>query len=285
MSTRLVVFDFDGTLTDIAAEGAAFEAAYAAAVGGLFGEARLEVYRECLAAVRAQAPELGWNMGGGVTAPGDADPYISASLAFARFCTELKLPLLGGADARSAALRGELSGQLYSHAYGSLQPAFRADAGAVLAEAQRRAPHVRIVTNSATDKVVRKLAALRLPRPVGVSGNARKFEVCEPTARGFGVGGLGHAWQVPGLEREVLPRRGRYFDVMAEVWADTGTTPAETLVVGDIVELDLVLPGLLGAKVHYVERERTHAYEANILHAFGERASRGALTGALERVR
>lgn len=138
MSTRLVVFDFDGTLTDIAAEGAAFEAAYAAAVGGLFGEARLEVYRECLAAVRAQAPELGWNMGGGVTAPGDADPYISASLAFARFCTELKLPLLGGADARSAALRGELSGQLYSHAYGSLQPAFRADAGAVLAEAQRR---------------------------------------------------------------------------------------------------------------------------------------------------
>lgn len=284
MSTRLVVFDFDGTLTDIAVEGAEFEAAYAAAIAGLFGAERVPAFAACLAAVRAEAPELGWNMAGGTTAPGDADPYISASLAFARLCATERFPLLSGDDPKAAALRGEVSGQLYTLAYGALAPAFRSDAARVITEAMRRAPHVRIVTNSSTDKVAKKLRSLALPRPLGVAGNARKFEVCEPSARGFGIGGVGPVWQVPGLERAILPRRGRYFDVLAEVWADTGTTPAETLVVGDIVELDLVLPGLLGAKVHYVERAASHAYEAAILHAFGERASRGSLAAALERI-
>lgn len=285
MPTRLLVFDFDGTLTDIADEGTQFQAAYAQAVAGLFGDARLQRYRECLQRVHTEAPELGWDMGGGTTAPGDADPYISASLAFAHFCELEKLPLLSGDEPKARALRAELSGQLYQAAYGSLKPAFRPETARVLNEAQHAAPHVRIVTNSATDKVAKKLRNVELSRPVGVVGNARKFEVCEPTARGYGIGGVGWLWQVPGLARAVLPRRGRYFDVLAEVWADTGTTPAETLVVGDIVELDLVLPGLLGAKVHYVERAHTHAYEAAVLHAFGERASRGSLSDALSRVR
>lgn len=281
MAVRLIVFDFDGTLTDIADEGAQFEAAYEAAVAGLLGRDRVAPFRDALVRVRAGAPELGWDMGGGITAPGDADPYISASLAFAELCRAEKLPLLGGDDAKAAALRGEVSGQLYQLAYGALRPAFRPDAAAVLTAALARFEHVRIVTNSSTDKVAKKLRELALPRPLGVAGNARKFEVCEATARGLGIGGVGPVWQVAGLHRPVLPRRGRYFDVLAEVWADTDTTPAQTLVVGDIVELDLVLPGLLGAHVHYVERAHTHAYEAEILRTFGNRATRGGLAGAL----
>lgn len=51
------------------------------------------------------------------------------------------------------------------------------------------------------------------------------------------------------------------------------------------MELDLVLPGLLGASVHYVDRERTRSYESAILRAFGERATMGrALSDVLSRL-
>lgn len=281
MTVRLVVFDFDGTLTDIADEGAQFETAYQTAVSGLFGADRLPIYLRCLEAVRAAAPELGWDMGSGTTAPGDADPYITASLAFARFCDTVELPLLAGSEPKAVALRAQVSGALYQSAYGSLRPAFRPDAEAVLNVALRRAPHVRIITNSATAKVAHKLRHLKLDRPLGVAGDARKFEVSEPVCSGYGIGGVASVWQLASLTRTLLPRRGRYFDVLAEVWRDTGTTPQETLVVGDIVELDLVLPGLLGARVHYVERDRTHAYEDEVLHALRDRASRGAALSAV----
>ena len=270
MAVRLVVFDFDGTLTDIRSEGAEFAAAYEERVLQLFGADRRDAWRAALASVYADAPELGWDMGSGATAPGDADPYIAATLALARFCDTLRLPLLSGDD-KAKKLRGDLGGALYQAAYGAPHAAFRPEAREVVEAVTRQVPHVRIVTNSSTAKVTDKLKALALTRPMGVAGDARKFEVGEPAGRGHGIGGVAAKWWVPGLERPILPRRGRYFDVLAEVWADTGTTPAETLVVGDIVELDLVLPGLLGAHVHHVRRATTHAYEAAILEAFGPR--------------
>lgn len=285
MAIRLVVFDFDGTLTDIAAEGAQFAAAYEARIARLFGADRLGAWREAVVAVGAEAPELGWDMGSGATAPGDADPYITATLALARFCTALDLPILAGNGEKALKTRGELGGALYQAAYGDIVTTFRREARDVVEAAVRAVDHVRIVTNSSTAKVTEKVRGLRLPLPLGVAGDARKFEVGEPTRRGRGIGGVPATWAVSGLQRPILPRRGRYFDVLSEVWDDTGVSPAETLVVGDIVELDLVLPGLLGAHVHYVERARSHAYEAAILGAFGARAERSAsLDAVLDRL-
>ena len=285
MSTRLVIFDFDGTLTDIAAEGAEFEAAYARAVGQLFGEDRLPAFRQALADVVAAAPELGWDMGSGATAPGDADPYIAATLALARFARAARLPILGDDDPRHAAVRSELGGALYHAAYASITPTFRPEAREVIEAAAARVPHVRIVTNSSTAKVVEKMRVLQLRVTLGVDGDARKFEVSEPTVRDAAMEAVPTTWALESLRRPVLPRRGRYFDVLSRVWAETGTTPSETLVVGDIVELDLVLPGLLGASVHFVERPRAHAYESELLARFGLRAGRSAsLRGVLDRL-
>ena len=285
MPLRLIIFDFDGTLTDIGREGDQFEAAYEGMVLRIFGQDRREAWRTAIAGVRADAPELGWDMGSGAAAPGDADPSIAATLALGRFCTELDLPTLSGEDPKARKTRGELGGALYQAAYGALHPAFREDTVRVLEAAMAAVPFVRVVTNSSTAKVTEKLRPLGLSRPIGVAGDARKFEISEPTTQGFGIGGVGSVWQVPGLRRPIQPRRGRYFDVLADVWRDTGTTPQETLVVGDIVELDLVLPGLLGASVHYVARERTHSYESAILRAFGEKATMGrALSDVLTRL-
>jgi FMN phosphatase YigB (HAD superfamily) len=285
MSIRLLVFDFDGTLTDIEAEGTQYERAYTRAVLSLFGEHRAAAWRAAQAAVLADAPELGWNMAGGATAPGDADPYISGTLALSRFARSEALPVLGSEDPRHADLLGALGGALYQQAYASLTPTFRPETKRVIEAAFAAVPHVRIVTNSSTAKVTEKMRHLGLDRCPTVDGDARKFEVSEPTADPAGMAALEAEWRVPSLRRAVLPRRGRYFDVLRRVWAETGTTPAETLVVGDIVELDLVLPGLLGARVHFVERPRAHAYEGELLARFGDRAARSpTLEGVLPRL-
>jgi FMN phosphatase YigB (HAD superfamily) len=273
MSTRLVVFDFDGTLTDIAAEGAAFEAAYAERLLALIGTRHAADWARACADVREAAPELAWDMGTGPAAPADADPYIVATMALRRLP-----PALLPEPAE------KLGGALYAEAYGAVAPAFRPDAAEVLAAAQARVEHVRVVTNASTAKAARKLAHLGLPRPLAVVGDAQKFVLAAPTASGFGIEDVPDAWPVPGLARPVRPRRGRYFDALAGVWGETGTTPAETLVVGDIWELDLALPSLLGASVHLLERERTHAYERAGIAAAGARGRSGrALADVLAR--
>jgi hypothetical protein len=65
---------------------------------------------------------------------------------------------------------------------------------------------------------------------------------------------------VPALDRPVYLRRGAYFEALCAT-----TFPMEqTLVCGDIWELDLALPAALGAQVHLIERAApfaTYRYE------------------------
>lgn len=272
------MFDFDGTLTDIGAEGAAFERAYADRLLQLVGRDRSAEWEAACAAVRDAAPELAWDMGTGPAAPADADPYVVATMALRRFGAGVEV-------LRDPRVLDALGGALYAQSYATVEPAFRPDAAAVLRAAQERVEHVRIVTNASTGKATKKLQKLGLPRPLGVVGDAGKFVVGEPTLDGYGIGGVAEAWHLPGLDRAVRPRRGRYFDALAHVWRDTGTRPAETLVVGDIWELDLALPSLLGAHVHLLERARTHAYERAGIAAVGARGACGTtLTGVLDRL-
>lgn len=281
MSVRLVIFDFDGTLTDIRREGPEFEAHYEAGLLAVMGRERREAWAAAKEKVGALAPELAWDMGTGPAAPADADPYIVATMALVELCAAEKIPVLNADTDAARKLRGDLGGALYGAAYGAMAPHFREDAGAVLDTVCQRVPHVRVVSNSATTKVVRRLATLRLARPLVVAGDARKFDLVEPTRGGFGIGGVGEEWFVPGLTRPIRPRRGRYFDRLAAIWEETGTTPAETLVVGDIFELDLALPALLGAQVHLLERPRTHPYERAAVESLG---GRGAVSEALSDV-
>jgi hypothetical protein len=79
----------------------------------------------------------------------------------------------------------------------------------------------------------------------------------------------------------MLLGRGRYLDVLASIWAETGTGPEETLVCGDIFELDLGLPAEMGAHVHLIRRETTYAYERDAVAALGARGGSSAGLDAL----
>jgi hypothetical protein len=79
--------------------------------------------------------------------------------------------------------------------------------------------------------------------------------------------------KVKGLSRPIQLRRGAYVDALGRVWRETGVAPKDTLVCGDIYELDLALPAALGCSVHMVLRPTTHAYERTAITQLGGRAA------------
>ncbi|MGZ3461672.1 MAG: hypothetical protein ACXU86_24540, partial [Archangium sp.] len=83
----------------------------------------------------------------------------------------------------------------------------------------------------------------------------------------------GHA---PGLKRPLYLRRPSYMRALSNVWAGDMTKAASTLVCGDIWELDLTLPAVLGCAVHLIERAApydTCGYERAAASAVGATVS------------
>jgi FMN phosphatase YigB (HAD superfamily) len=281
MPIECVVLDFDGTFTDLAREAPGFEAAFPGLVADLLGRELGGAWEEAVAAVRAEAPELGWTVEGQAVAPADADPYILAS------CAAQKIFDRVGVLTREPGLRSDVITAIYKRAYRHTRAAFRPDAKAVFEQLCARGLPVYIVTNASTDAVERKLAELAPQgrEAIQVRGDAAKFVIGAARERDERFERLPEARALPGLARPALLRRGRYFDVLAAMWRETGARPETTLVCGDIVELDLAMPAELGAHVHFITRPRTYPYELEMVRALGARGGvSDMLTPLLERI-
>lgn len=263
----LVVLDFDGTFTDSEAEGAPFAAAYPAILAQLAGLAPSELadWPLCLAQTAAESPGYGWVLGDlPAAAPADADPYIRCSMAAHKLLDRLgKLSDLTE--------RGAVLSAAYKQAYAHSAVVFRPGAKEALDGLLERGIHVVVVTNSDTQHVAHKVDQLQLTHRerVQVFGNAMKFH----TANTADLAHVPQTWQLPGLDRPLYCRRDRYHERLRDLWQQTGTSPAQTLVAGDIFELDLLLPALLGARVHLMERANTYDYERAAVAALGARAA------------
>jgi len=267
MSLCSIVLDFDGTFTDVEREAPGFVRAFPGILSAKIGRSIAHLWAEAESAARAEAPELGWTFDGKVAAPADADPYILCA------CTAQKiLGTLGlFADDRE---RSTLLNHTYAAAYEFTETAFRPEAAEVLRGLCELGVPVTVVTNSTTSVVRKKLVQL-VPelmageRPaIGLFGEARKFLTVPASGETDPrFAGLAEGTSAPGLRRPVLLRRGIYFDVLRQIWAQSGGGPSETLVAGDIFELDLALPAALGAHVHLVRRKGVHAYEEAAVQA------------------
>ena len=268
MSIKTLVLDFDGTFTDIEAEAVPFQPAFLAGVADLLGrDVRADWIREKEAIERAPE-QYGWVFEGKVVAPASADPYLLATAIVQGIFD-------GQALLRNPKVRTEITQALYRLAYEQTLTAFRPEAGAVLRAAfQQKDLGVFVVTNSDTAAVLRKLEKLLgSEMPAGfegrVRGNAKKFWVTPSETSDPLFARLDETQRVQGLPRPVYLRRGKYYDTLARIWKETGTTPQETLVCGDIYELDLALPAALGARVALVERPTVLAYERAAVKAVG----------------
>lgn len=256
MPTKCVVLDFDGTFSDIDTEAAPFPAAFRTIVADLFNEDLREAWKAEEAKILAKPEDYGWEYESRVVAPATADPYL--------LCTAIVQGLFDARGRlRNPALRTAITQHLYGLAYERTLTAFKPDAAACLNQILDKQIPTFVVTNSRTDVVAKKLDQLNLPRrkELTVIGEAKKFWVtpAQPTDPRFDA--LAEFEKSPRLGRPIYLRRGKYFEALAKIWQQSGATPAETAVFGDIYELDLALPAALGCKILLARAPRTLPYE------------------------
>ena len=275
MALSLIILDFDGTFTDVEAEAGPFLAAYRDELAEKFGADLAGRWDEVSEEIRRQPEGYGWEFEGRIVAPSHADPYILAVSTAQRLLSDHGI--LTDLAERSAFLEA-----LFRSNYPKAASVFREDAREVVDALLDTGMPVHVVTNSMTEAVERKLEELgpKHRSRLVVHGNARKYVIApaEPTDERFEA--VPESLSLEGLERPVLLRRGRYYSVLREIWKSEGATPEETLVCGDIYELDLALPAALDMHVHLVCRPGTPAYERRAV----DRLSRGAVSEDLRSV-
>jgi hypothetical protein len=157
----------------------------------------------------------------------------------------------------------------------------------VVEELLARGLPVYVVTNANAEVARAKLGTLNLHGgdKLHVVGDARKFLVCPPSSSDAAFDALPAVQPVEGLRRGVQLKRGAYLDALCRAWSDTGVSRENTLVCGDIQELDLALPAALGCQVHLLQRPTTHAYERRAMQDLGARGGfSSTLTALLARL-
>jgi len=270
MLPKCIVLDFDGTFTDVEIEGAPFVRTYRAALSDLIGRDIGAEWDRAAAEVAAQPGRYGWVHGGKIVAPGNADPYVRCTTVAQLVCD--REGRLLDPETRTAIVQA-----FYQLAYRHTVTAFRPDARETLARVAASGLPTYVVTNSSTQVVEHKLHELA---PAGlerlqVIGDAQKYIIAEASDSDPRFAAVPEERRLAGLERAIFPRRGRYFDALARIWQETGATPADTLVCGDIYELDLAMPIELGLLVHLVTGPTTAPYERAAVSALGARGSSG----------
>ena len=283
VDAALVVFDFDGTLTDVDAHAEAFYAASRQALADQLGWDEAEHAREwaaSFAAVMALSATAAWQVGGRDACPARVDPYMIANSVTHRLLAEHR-----PGDDPATRVASVLA--VHSAAYQQVSPQFRPDAQRVLEQLLAGGYPVRVVSNSQTTAIERMLDSLALAgrERVLVHGDAGKFSVCEPMVPDARFDALPETvgWWEGG--RPIHVRRGKYFDVLRAIWDDTGTNCEQTLVVGDVFELDLAMPAALGAHIHLVTRAGTMPHERRIADDLPRGAAGAPLAAVLERLR
>ncbi|MCB9592792.1 MAG: HAD family hydrolase [Sandaracinaceae bacterium] len=250
-----VVFDFDGTCTDIPAIAENFLRDYHAALNAtVFRDDPISdaAWRDALEAVRRSSPDAGWTLETTPSAPAAADPYILSYEAAQRL-------------RRQRGATENVSAETFKQADDANPAPLRPELKTVLGFLQSAGARVTFISNSSTKKVVRRLAALfegSIPDFIGVQSGASKYKIAEPVVGAAELSEplLSRFLKLPaavdgdGLARPLYLRRAYYASAIDSALAGDGDALERTLFCGDIWEMDLAMPFHLGACVHLIER-------------------------------
>ncbi|MEE2959569.1 MAG: hypothetical protein VYA34_02410 [Myxococcota bacterium] len=260
---KVLVLDFDGTMTDAEKEGGPYRTGYLEDVSALSGLPLDEV--KTLATqfdteVAQNPHEYGWEFNGQIVAPAVVDPYLRM-MPVARKIFDYSQTFLNTDDRTRI-----LDGILYKYNYPKTLNCFREGARAVLESFEGSATYV--VTNSHTDPVRSKLKSLGTNDDQSCSlewlvervhGSAKKYVIDNAFTE------VDESMELKDLPRPILLRRANYYRVLAKILADEKASFEDLVVVGDIFELDLSLPFALGARVGILANDFTPEYEKNFL--------------------
>lgn len=273
--SKLLVLDFDGTMTDAELEGEPFKSGYLEDVATLTGRSMEDVNELATrfeAEVAADPDSHGWIYNGHIVAPASVDPYLRM-MPVARKIFDATNAFMNEDDRTRL-----LDGILYKYNYQKTRVAFRDGAGAVLRALTGSKTF--IVTNSHTEPVRQKVQSL--DNGAGdlqwlverVYGRAKKYVIDDDFST------VPNEMRLEGLNRPVLLRRRKYYEVLGELLSSNGLDWSDLVVVGDIFELDLALPLAMGATVGLVVNQFTPEYEK----AFVSTHSRGKLLKSLDEI-
>jgi FMN phosphatase YigB (HAD superfamily) len=254
-SSKVVILDFDGTLTDVEKEGAPFVGGYTHDLGVLLKRKDIEVLWNEAETERASRPEdFSWDNKGLLVAPA-SDPYIRSHAILDLILD--KLGLFSDPEKRT-----EIKNQLFGANYKKSITAFREGAKEFLEELIANMKII-VVTNSGTDAVQAKLEQLnpKSLNEVALFGNARKFEVDNSWDS------VSEGQSFEGLKRLVLLRRRLYSDILSKISKEFKVPIESMQVMGDIYDLDLAFPQHLGMGSALITREHTYAYEKRAAQA------------------
>jgi len=258
MKNKIVILDFDGTLTLVNEEAKPFLINFKKDIANLLNKKDIDKeWKKAEREILQNFDEYGWKYKGKIVAPPNADDYVLATVT-AKFLLD-KAGVLMEMNERDGILQ-----QIYQRNYSKSGIAFKKQAKEVLEELIKRMP-VFIVTNSNSDAVANKIEKLN---PQGkekttLFGDAQKYSIDSS------FNAVPETLTINGLERAIFLRRKKYFDVLNQIWKTTAVKPEHTLVIGDIFELDLALPAILGCNIFLVANSNTPSCEKEaVSHLF-----------------
>ncbi len=273
---KLVIFDFDGTLTDAEKEGTPFKEGYFEYLSTLTGLALAELKAQAIAIeqeIAQNSQNYGWLFQGKIVAPATVDPYLRM-MPVARKLLDQSNALMNNQDRERV-----LDGILYKYNYQKTNYAFRSSTLSCLQTllSQAISDAVYIVTNSHTDAVQNKIKYLESQRIEGKVEDLFKTSILPFVDRVYGrarksliddaFDSVPTELSLPNLSRPVLLRRKHSFEVLDQLRQKAGAEWSEVFVCGDIFELDLSLPIALGASVGLVQNPFTPKWEIDYLDA------------------
>ena len=275
---KVLVLDFDGTMTDAEKEGGPYRRGYLedlSTLSGLSLDEVLTLATQFDTEVAKNPHEYGWQFNGQIVAPAVVDPYLRM-MPVARKIFDYSQTFLNTNDRTRI-----LDGILYKYNYPKTLNCFREGAGAVLESLERSATYV--VTNSHTEPVRNKLKSLGRSDAQNCSlewllervhGSAKKYVIDNAFTE------VPERMELKGLPRPILLRRAKYYQVLAQILANEKARFEDLVVVGDIFELDLSLPFALGARVGLLANDFTPEYEKSFLDSH----PRGAVLGCVQEI-
>ena len=300
-----MVLDFDGVLTNVEEEGKPFVEGYTADLARMLRRPVRDVAAQLdlivSNALQADPARFGWIFGkdGCIMAPAQVDPYLRTRAA-ARELIDLSAIMGTGATEPFLEL-------LFGYNYSKTENVPKPGAAFFLSSVSDRRLPAAIISNSGTGGVTRKIASMLSQKSPAYEwwrartfGDARKMDpdeyierlpngelIADPKDEVRWDPTLPKTYRLNGFPRDTVIKRPYYLKrlcALKAVWEIDLGRPlawADFLVVGDIFELDLALPLLLGCHVGFMVNEHSPKWE--VAH-IGRFAHHGRILNSVDEI-
>jgi hypothetical protein len=202
--------------------------------------ARIEIYKH--------PDRYGWEIDTRIVAPATTDRFLLMNVMSQLAISKLRKNKIYASRLKAIDI-SQINNELFTLCYPFAESIFREGAKDFL-ETERK--NITIITNSLTEHVTAQLQKLRVHNVSKlVRGNAKKYLVSSNTP----------VFKIPNLSRPVFLNRPYYKKILDE-YSDRKTN---TIVLGDVAELDLFLPLFLGFRVILFVTDKTPQWEIDYI--------------------